>query len=260
MSTVDKKFEIVDIDHTNVDTYAYCGANPLGHERKREWIRQCLPNGLRYKILVERATGKEIGMIEYMPVEFAWRSVHAPNSLVIHCLQVVKRWTGQGLGSLLIQECINDARKHNKAGVLTLATGTGGCADNRIYLKNGFEVADRAAPSFELLVKRLREVEPPHFGDWKLRLQELGTGIFMYNCKQCPFMRGEKAIARKEWLHSNYRLEVNIIEMTDHKMAQANPCVWGTSGIICNGQVVNYVPGGDQHLLKQLRRMKVIPY
>jgi len=253
------EFEIIDTDHTNVDTCGLCGANPLGHERKREWIRQCLANGLRYKTVLERATGKTVGMIEYMPAEHAWRSVHAPNYMVIHCVQVPKRWTGQGLGSLLIQECINDAQEHGMDGVVALATKAGWCADNRIYLKNGFEVVDQAAPSFELLAKRLREAKPPHFGDWERRLQELGTGIYMYNSKQCPFMTGGEAIARKEWLHAKYGLEANVIEVTDHGMAQANPCVWGTAGIICHGEIVNYVPGGDAHLLKKLRRMKVIP-
>ena len=59
-----KPFEIIDADDDNVDTGEYCGANPLGHARKREWIRQCLPFGLRYKTAVESATGKTVGMIE----------------------------------------------------------------------------------------------------------------------------------------------------------------------------------------------------
>jgi hypothetical protein len=71
-------------------------------------------------------------------------------------------------------------------------------------------------------------------------------------------MRGDKVMARQEWLYSTHGLEANIIEITDHEMAQANPCVWGTSGIICNGKIVNYVPGGNQPILKQLRQMKMI--
>lgn len=251
--------EIVDVDYENVDTCGYCGANPLGHQRKREWIRQCLSNGLRYKTILERDTGKTVGMIEYMPGEYAWRSVHAENWMVIHCIQVWKRCTGQGLGSLLIRECIDDARKHGMDGVVALATKKGWCADSRIYLKNGFKVADRAAPSFELLAMGLRKAESPNFGDWERRLQDSGVGITMYYSKQCPFVRGEDESARKEWLGSAYGLEVNVVEITDHKTAQANPCVWGTAGIICNGRIANYVPGGNAHLLKELRRIGVIP-
>lgn len=42
--------EIVDVNYGNVDTCGYCGANPLGHQRKREWIRQCLLHGLPYVV------------------------------------------------------------------------------------------------------------------------------------------------------------------------------------------------------------------
>jgi hypothetical protein len=198
-------------------------------------------------------------MIEYMPGEFAWRSVHAKNWMVIHCIQVWKRYTGQELGSLLIQECIDDARKQGMDGVVALATKKGWCADNRVYLKNGFKVVDRSAPSFELLAMELRKTEPPHFGDGERRLQELGAGITMYYSKQCPFIRGEDESARKEWLGSEYGLKVNVVEVTDHQAAQANPCVWGTAGIICNGKIINYVPGGRAHLLKELKRIGVIP-
>jgi L-amino acid N-acyltransferase YncA len=251
-------FEIIDVDYRNVDTCGYCGANSLGHARKREWIRQCLPLGLRYKTIVEPATGKTTGMIEYMPAESAWRAVQATNHLVIHCVQVPKKYTGQGLGSRLIQECIRDAQRHSMDGVVALATSRGWCADERIFLKNGFEVVDQAAPALKLVALRLRESVLPTFGDWERRAQALGTGIFMYNSKQCPFMRGDETYARKTWLKSRYGLDATVIEVNDCRAAQANPCVWGTAGIVCNGEIINYVPGGDAHLVNKLKRLNVI--
>jgi len=249
---------IIDVGSENVDTCGCCGANPLGQQRKLEWIRQCLPYGLRYKTVVERTTEKMIGMIEYMPGEYAWRSVHALNYMVIHCIQVVKRYAGQGIGSWLIEDCINDAKEHKKARVVALTTRRGWCAGIRVYLKNGFEVIDRAEPSLELVVRQFRKAQPPSFGDWERRLQRLGLGIYMYCSKQCRFMQREKLLARKKWLKMKYRLEANIIEINDHKEAQANPCVWGTAGIICNQEIVNYVPGGRTPLLTKLRQMRII--
>jgi len=253
-----KPFEVIDVDDRNVDACDYCGANSLGHARKREWIRQCLPLGLRYKTIVESATGKTAGMIEYMPAGSAWRAVQAKNHLVIHCVQVPKKYAGQGLGSLLIQECIRDAQRHHMDGVVALATQDGWCADKRIFLKNSFEVVDQAAPAFELLVLRLRQSTLPTFGDWKQRAQALGIGIFMYNSKQCPFMRGDKNYTRKTWLKSKYGLDATVIEVNDYWAAQANPCVWGTAGVVCNGEIINYVPGGDAHLVNKLKRLNVI--
>jgi hypothetical protein len=72
-------------------------------------------------------------------------------------------------------------------------------------------------------------------------------------------MRREGLLARKEWLKAKYRLEANVIEINSHEQAQANPCVWGTSGIICNREIVNYVSGGRAPLLKKLRQMRLIP-
>ena len=197
-------------------------------------------------------------MIEYMPAESAWRAVQAKNYFVIHCLQVPKKHAGQGLGSLLIQDCIRDAQSHGRDGVVALTTESGWCADRRIYLKNGFEVVDRSAPPFELLAYRLQGSELPSFGNWKQRAPALGSGIFLYNSKQCPFWRGERNQARQAWLRSKYDLDARIVEVDDSQIAQSNPCVWGTAGIVCNGEVINYVPGGDATLLKKLKRLKMI--
>jgi len=251
------KLQFIDVSSENVDTCGCCGANPLGQQRKREWIRQCLSYGLRYRVVMERTTGQMVGMIEYIPGEYAWRAVHAPNYMVIHCLQVVKRHRGEGIGSQLIQDSIKDAKTKKMDGVVALTTHRGWCADNGIYLKNGFEVVDQAEPSFELVVNQFRKIEPPSFGDWKERLRMLGAGIYMYCSKQCPFMRREVLLARREWLKTKYGLDASMIEINDYKQAQANPCVWGTAGIICNGEIVNYVPGGRTPLLRKLGQMQI---
>ena len=233
--------EIVDTDYSNVDTCGLCGANPLGHERKRDWIRRCLPYGLRYRTLREPSSGTRVGMIEYMPGEFAWRAVDAKDYMVIHCLQVPRRYAGQGYGSLLVQACVDDARRHGMAGVPALATRAGWCADDGAYLRNSLEAVDRADPSLELVAKVLRQARPPSLGDWRRRLEALGAGIYMYVSRQCPFMRGERERRRQAVLRSRYGLEAHIVEVQDHTAAQANPCVWGTAGTVCNGVIVNYV-------------------
>jgi GNAT superfamily N-acetyltransferase len=251
------KLQIVDVGSENVDTCRCCGANRLGQQRKREWIKQCLPYGLRYKTVLEQIGGRTVGMIEYMPSEYAWRSAHAMNYMMIHCLQVAKQYRGRGIGSRLIQDCKHDAEQRKMNGVVALATTHGWCADDRVYLKNGFRVVDNASPSLKLVAKQLRKAQPPSFGDWKERLEKMGTGIYMYCSKQCPFMRREELLAHKEWLKTKYGLEAKIIEINSHEQAQANPCVWGTSGIICNREIINYVSGGRAPLLKKLRQMQL---
>ena len=251
-------YTIVDVDDSRVDTTSYCGANPLGHARKREWIRQCLPDGLRYKVAIQAATGQAAGMIEYMPVETTWRAVRANRYLVIHCLQVPEPHRGRGLGSALVQACLADAKRQHLNGVAVLATSKGWCADSRLFLKNSFEVVDRAAPAFELLAFACRPSQKPTCGDWQRRAQALGPGLYLYDSKQCPFQRGDRNRARAGWLKTDYGLEATLVEVSHCRAAQANPCVWGSSGIVCNGQVLNHVQGGDAGLLKQLRRLKLL--
>lgn len=173
------RMEILAAHDDNVPACWICGANPLGHARKREWLRRCLPRGLRYKTAVDSATGKPVGMIEYMPAESAWRAVQARNYLVIHCLQVPKRYAGRGVGSRLIEDCIRDAHEHGLNGVAALATRDGWCADSRVYLKNGFKMLEQATPAFELLAFQLKPAEAPSFGNWRARAQALGRGLFM---------------------------------------------------------------------------------
>lgn len=61
------------------------------------------------------------------------------------------------------------------------------------------------------------------------------------------------------WINQErYVLEATVVEVGDPPAAQANPCAWGTAGIVCNGEIINYVPGGDANLVKKLKRLKVI--
>lgn len=249
---MEQEFEIV-------DELWFCGANPTGHARKRAWFEQNVPLGLRSKKLKVKATGEWIGAIEYMPGEFTWRAIDAKNYMVIHCINVIKKHAGQGYGSYLIQACIQDAKAHRMDGVAALTTRKSWCADSRIYLKNGFEIVDRAPPAFELLANRFRDAPLPSFSDWKECLEAYQLGVFMFYSSQCPFMREEHGHTRRAWLRSEYGLEGKVITIDNYQAAQANPCVWGTYGIVCNGEVVSHVPGGDGFLRKQLRRLKQIP-
>ena len=54
-------------------------------------------------------------------------------------------------------------------------------------------------------------------------------------------LRGERNYVCKAWLKSKYCLDVSVIEVDDYLAAQANSCVWGTAGVVCNGEAVNCV-------------------
>ncbi len=71
-------------------------------------------------------------------------------------------------------------------------------------------------------------------------------------------MRATGGYGRKAWLESAYGIPVEVVELKDAQAAQANPCAWGTYGVVCNGKVINYVPGGNAALIKGLKKPKLI--
>ena len=75
------------------------------------------------------------GLIEYIPGEYCWRPVDAKGYMFIHCIfSGFKRvYKGKGYGSLLIDECINDAKKQGMLGVAVVTREGGFMADERIF-------------------------------------------------------------------------------------------------------------------------------
>ena len=82
---MDNHIEIVTVDATNVAQHGFfcykSKPKSEGYQRKLQWLEERFAEGLRIKILYEN--GRSVGFIEYLPGEFAWRAVHAPNYVLI---------------------------------------------------------------------------------------------------------------------------------------------------------------------------------
>ncbi|HLE92221.1 MAG TPA: hypothetical protein VI753_13810, partial [Anaerolineales bacterium] len=117
------KFEIKTVDAGNVDeTGFFCYMSKRkepGYKQKRDWLEARFAEGMKIKILHENG-GRDVAFIEYIPGEYAWRAVHAPGYMVIHCLWVVGKGKGKGYGSCLTKECMDDARAQKMHGVAML--------------------------------------------------------------------------------------------------------------------------------------------
>jgi ribosomal protein S18 acetylase RimI-like enzyme len=138
---------IVTVDDTNVDRYGFfcykSKPKTAGYRQKRDWLAGRFAEGLRIKLIYEG--GKPAGFVEYTPGEAAWRAVHAPNYLVIHCLWVVGRGKGKGYGSRLVGACLDEARAMGKAGVAMVTSRRNWLAGSKLLVKNGFEVVDHSS-------------------------------------------------------------------------------------------------------------------
>jgi len=156
-----KEYEIIDTTADNIGGFSLCGnknANNLGFRRKTNWLKGRYAEGLRYKVLRSEKFG-DIGMIEYAPGEQAWRPLEAAGYLVIHCLWIIRKHKGKGLGSLLLDSCLTDAKKSKCRGVAVVTSSDAFMAGSDLFIKAGF-VSVESIPPYELLVRKFKKTGP----------------------------------------------------------------------------------------------------
>jgi hypothetical protein len=241
------EIEIIDTNSENILDFGVCGYKDIkraGYPEKIEWLKERYKEGLKIKILKSKKDGTQ-GMIEYIPGEYCWRPIEAKGYMFIHCLFVgFKRvYKGKGYASLLLNECINDARKKNMFGVTTLTRSGPFMASKDIFIKNGFEIVDTAKPDFELLVKKFNNNSPnTKFKlNWEKRLEQFKKGLIIIRADQCPYtVKNVNEIS--ETAKKTFNINPKIIDLKNYKEAQNSPCPFGTFCIIYNGKVIAYHP------------------
>lgn len=108
-----------------------------GYELKKEWLTKEFANVYVFRRLDTRAKV----FIEYVPAEYAWLPVTAPNYLMVNCFWVSGKYKGQGHGYNLLQSVIEDAKKQQKNGLVTVV-GTKKnhfMSDTKWLLQHGFK-------------------------------------------------------------------------------------------------------------------------
>ena len=226
----------------------FCGHSPTyrrGYNAKIEWLHSRLQEGMRYTLLT--VNGRNAGMVEYIPGEYTWRGIDAKGYLFIHCFWVIGQNRGHGYGRQLLQACLEDARGTN--GVVVMVSKAHWLPTPKLFIKNGFELADQAQPSFDLLVKRFVPEAPlPRF---KQNPQQPPPGLTLYNSDQCPYTQNVADIVTK--VGGQLKLPVNIIHLDSTRAAQESPCPYGTLAYYFNGELLSYHPTGTEKLLELLK-------
>jgi ribosomal protein S18 acetylase RimI-like enzyme len=239
----EKKVKIVSVNADNVDEEGFfcykSKPKSAGYQQKLSWLRQRFAEGMRIKILYEGK--RSVGFVEYIPGEFAWRAVEAPNYLLIHCIWVVGKGKKKGYGSRLLNECVEDAREMQTHGVAMVTSSRHWLAGKKLFLKNGFEVVDQAPPMFELLVKRFDDDAPlPAFPqDWDQRASRYGAGLTVVYADQCPYIND--AIKQYVELAQEKGVEAQVVKLTSSQEAQdAAPSAYGVFNVVYDGRLVTY--------------------
>jgi hypothetical protein len=209
-------YHIITVDSTNVDEFGFfCVKDKKhpGYRAKRTWLNQRFEEGLRIK-LIHTSKGYQAGFLEYIPGEYTWRIVDAPDYFVIHCIWVNSgKFPDKGMASALLKDCITDAELNGKAGVTVVTSDGSWMAGKDFFIKNGFKQVDQAAPHFQLLVKEIYKRKNPSFHkNWDERLRQF-KGLQLIYTNQCPYIG--KAIAELPPVAEKHGFQLKMVEVNN---------------------------------------------
>jgi N-acetylglutamate synthase-like GNAT family acetyltransferase len=235
---------IIDLTPDNIADYGVCGYKDakkhIELQRKIEWVKKYYPKGLRIKALISETDGY-LGMLEYIPGEYAHRPVNADNFMFIHCIfmKLKKESKGKGYGTLLIRECIEDAKSKKMDGVAVVTRQGSFMVKPDIFLKLGFESVDNAEPDFKLLALKFnKNADNPTFK--QMSTEKYSKGLSILRSPQCPYsVKNVNAIIETA---KKLNLKVNLVELDDSPSAQQSPCAFGTFCIVNDGKILSYHP------------------
>ena len=237
-----EKIQLIDINQNNYRELPICGIKNTEHEGriiKINWLKTYFKKGLKVKLLLAEKN-MQIGYIEYLPGQYAWRGVEADGYMFIHCIWThFKKYQNKGYGGLLIQACIKDAKKEKMKGVAVLTRQKPWLANSQIFLKHGFKVIETAPPDYELLVKKFNKSAPnPKFkNNWDRKLKKYDKGLNIIIANQCPCsIRNTNKIV--DMARKKYKLKPQIVEIKTYRQAQNAPTPYAAFTIIYNGQLL----------------------
>ena len=246
------KSKIVDVNLNNISSYpARCLMSPKdrSYEYKKEWLEKRFSEGLKIKQLYMDGSDSCLGFIEYVPGEYAWRAVDARGYIFIHCLWVYKtKIRNMGLGSLLIEKSIKEAKKQKCYGVAVAVSPGAFMSDREIYIKNGFRSVETSG-SFELLALPLKKGKLPEFKDWETQLKKY-KGLNAVYSNQCPWV--VKSIGALSSVAKENGLELNVTRLKTAKQAQNAPSVYSVFSLIYNGKII------EEHYISETRFKNIL--
>ncbi|MBT8267912.1 MAG: GNAT family N-acetyltransferase [Bacteroidia bacterium] len=228
----------IDVTAENVEEMGvFCIKNKKapGYLKKVSWFKNKLNKGLRI-ILIKDDQGKEIGFIEFIPSELAWRPVKATNFYFIQCIALFgKAMRNQNLGTALLQQCEAEAREEGKFGLCTLSSDGPWMATKEIFVKNGFHVVEKK-DRFELMVKAFaKDCQLPKLSDWNAEQQKYKGWSLVYS-DQCPWH--EKSVIALQESAAMHGIPLKVVRLTSPEEAKRAPSGYGTFTLLRDGKIL----------------------
>jgi GNAT superfamily N-acetyltransferase len=215
----------------------YCVQNKKspGHHAKVKWITSDESGEIIIKIAWDEK-GKQLGFIEFVNSENAWRPVRAENYYFIHCILVLsKENRSAGIASMLIKECVDEARMKGKNGVCVICSDGPWMADKSLFEKNGFSLTE-SLERFDLLTLQFNNAATfPGLVDWRLKLHEYHGWHLIY-ADQCPWH--EKSVSDLKQVASDHGIQLRVHKLITPAEAQEAPSGFGTFALIKDGRFI----------------------
>jgi L-amino acid N-acyltransferase YncA len=249
---VEDKLTLIRVTPDNVDkSGVFCIKNPKspGYQAKKNWFVQQYQDGLRI-ILAKDENGSQLGFIEYVPAEFAWRPVKAPGYVFIQCIMVPSRKGHRpGIGKRLLSACESDAREQGFHGIVVMTSKGAWMATEQLFGKAGYSECDRHG-RFNLMVKRFTDIEAPaRLIRWDERTQTY-DGWNLIFAHQCPWH--QKAVDAMTKVASAYGIELKVNCLETARDAQNSPSGFGVFSLVRDGRLL------EDHYLSETRFRTIV--
>lgn len=232
--------DIISLNPDNLDQEHICCAissndAPLA-SCKKAWLADRFEEGLVFK----KGNVRGKCFIEYLPAEYAWVPVDAPNYFHINCLWVSGQHKGRGWSNALLSECIADAKEQGKNGICILSSQgkkRSFLADPKYLIYKGFELADTAYPYLALYYLPLVDkAEVPRFKDHVTSNIDNTSDYTVLYTDQCPFT--SKYVQLLEEVAKEQGVSFEAIHLNTREDAQAAPIPTTTYALFHQGEFV----------------------
>jgi hypothetical protein len=230
--------KIVQLNSDNIDDYGlHCISNPknVGYIKKSEWLRKKFNEGLIFKVAYDESKKKVVGFIEYISGEKCYRGITASNYLVIHCLgNWTKSFTGKGIASGLLKDCIKFAKQNKFDGICTVCSDGSFLTGKEIYYKNGFKLFEEIE-NFQLVGIEFKKSKKPKINDWKKSLSKV-KGLKLFYAYQCNAL--VKSVNDIKQTSKDNGWNIKFIELKTAKEVQNAPSPFGVFCIVKDGEML----------------------
>ena len=232
--------EIINVNKENLEQEHICCAISNNKDcqviSKKKWLGEQLEAGLVFK----KGNVRGKCFIEYLPAENAWVPIDAPNFMYIDCFWVAGKFVGQGNGSLLLKDCIDDCKAKGKSGLAVLSSKKKKAflSDPDFLRRKGFRTADSCDPFFELLYLPFAdEVAVPKFIHNELD-PAYRTGYVLFYTFQCPFTA--KYVPLIEQIATDKKIPFRAVHVTSKEEARKLPIPFTSYSLFLDGQFLTH--------------------